>query len=77
MERFNYGKEYALFRPSYPKELFEKIVEFGCLTKDSICLDLACGTGHQSTLPLTEYFNKIIGMDYSSSQIKNAAKYGT
>lgn len=48
MERFNYGKEYSLHRPSYPKELYEKIVEFGKLIKDSICLDLACGTSNQS-----------------------------
>ena len=77
-----HAERYLRFRPSYPDELFEKIVTFwkenavphsrlGC------CVDIGCGSG-QSTVPLARLnaryflFSNIYGLDVSASQIAHA-----
>lgn len=48
--------DYAQFRPTYPKELFDKIVNL--CDKTDVCADIGCGSG-QATIPLTKYFTKV------------------
>ncbi|XP_005109192.1 putative methyltransferase DDB_G0268948 isoform X2 [Aplysia californica] len=64
---------YAKFRPVYSDEVFETIKEFCAETSSSFdtAVDLGCGSG-QSTLPLTKYFRKVVGMDVSEQQIARA-----
>lgn len=42
--------------------------------KFPVALDVGCGTGHQSTRPLANYFNKVIAIDPSSSMIDVAVQ---
>ncbi|XP_055889152.1 putative methyltransferase DDB_G0268948 isoform X2 [Biomphalaria glabrata] len=66
---------YAKFRPHYTSEIYNTIVEF-CKESHSdfdLAVDVGCGSG-QSTIPLTEYFKKVIGVDVSENQIANAAQ---
>jgi tRNA/tmRNA/rRNA uracil-C5-methylase (TrmA/RlmC/RlmD family) len=74
-ERFNYGDTYKKYRPTYPSQLYEIITEFIGNNEKETCVDLACGNG-QSTAPLCHYFQKVIGIDPSESQIENATNKG-
>jgi len=63
------AKEYAVFRPTYPKELYEFIY------KHVAHFDMAwdCGTGNgQVARDLSKRFNKIVATDISAKQIENA-----
>ena len=65
---------YSKYRPTYPKELTEKICSFTSNTgrKDStMAVDLACGPG-QSTFQLCDFFDRTVGIDISQAQIKYA-----
>lgn len=52
-----------------PWNLFEKIVEHSGL--DKTLLDVGCGTGSK-IIPLSPYFKKIVGIDYSDSMLEAA-----
>lgn len=72
----NVSALYASYRPSYPIEIFEKLVAFakqGSLQIDdsSVCVDVGCGNG-QATRTLAKYFKHVIGVDPSPSQIEYA-----
>ena len=58
------------FRPTYPKEIYDKIKQF--TDKHSIQLDLVvdigCGSG-QSTFPLSSLCQQVLGIDISQAQI--------
>ncbi|XP_072039727.1 putative methyltransferase DDB_G0268948 [Amphiura filiformis] len=67
---------YLRFRPEYPKETIETIINF--LTKKKkkplkLAIDIGCGGG-QSTRPLASHFEKVIGFDVSEAQVENAQK---
>ncbi|KAL8591896.1 hypothetical protein ACOMHN_044392 [Nucella lapillus] len=65
---------YAKYRPTYGPQVSEAIINF-CKENEScklsIALDVGCGSG-QSTLPLINHFQKVIGMDISEAQISRA-----
>lgn len=73
---------YAKYRPFYPQKVAEIITSFmkshGSSGVD-IAVDVACGPG-QSTFLLCDSFHKVIGIDISQHQIKQAnqmcAKFG-
>ncbi|MBL7049749.1 MAG: methyltransferase domain-containing protein [Nitrospira sp.] len=65
------SKNYKIFRPEYPAELFEYIVSL--VENNEIVWDCATGTG-QTAKRLVKYFQKIIASDPSSSQISNAER---
>ena len=45
-ETFNeISKEYERIRPTYPRELFDDIVEYSGIKEDSKILEIGCGTG--------------------------------
>ncbi|KAF2076946.1 hypothetical protein CYY_001722 [Polysphondylium violaceum] len=61
---------YLAFRPQYPDEFYEFLYEHLGQKRD-LALDVGCGNG-QATFKLSLWFSKIIGIDPSVNQIKNA-----
>jgi len=62
---------YARYRPQYPAELFDFILDH--VEEKELALD--CGTGNgQAANVLAEHFKKVYGIDISSSQIDNAVR---
>jgi len=62
---------YAKFRPTYPKELFDYILEF--VEQKKQAWDCATGNG-QAASALAEYFEKVDASDISEAQIASAIK---
>jgi len=74
-----HARLYQKYRPVYPREVFESI--YDCLLDGkqpvrewSVAIDVGCGTG-QSTLPLCDHFDKVIGVDQSEVQLNEARQY--
>src|SRR5262249_40414324 len=63
------AKQYAQFRPVYPKELFAWLAE--AAPSRGLVWDCACGNG-QASQGLAEYFDKVIATDASAEQIAQA-----
>ncbi|KAK9461936.1 S-adenosyl-L-methionine-dependent methyltransferase [Lipomyces oligophaga] len=67
----NYSSDlYSDFRPSYPLELYQKLLDFHQGPR-SLVVDLGCGPG-TATIPLSKYFDHAIGVDPSANMIKTA-----
>ena len=72
--------DYYKYRPAYPNELGERIMTY-CTAetprkdddKFDLMLDVGCGSGQACNL-LQGHFKKIIGIDISEEQIKQAKK---
>jgi SAM-dependent methyltransferase len=65
------AKEYAKYRPTYPKELFSYLSSI--VPDHEVVWD--CGTGNgQAALALTEFFSHIIATDPSQLQLQQAVK---
>lgn len=73
----DHAKSYAKYRPTYPAEVYQQIVNFIKRNDDRPKLDLAidvgCGSG-QSTKPLAADFTQVIGIDPSQGQIEEGNK---
>ena len=76
-ERFktsDISEAYSKFRPVYPQNVANIIVDYmkskGSLACD-FAVDVCCGSG-QSTFLLRDYFNKVVGLDISETQIQQA-----
>eukprot|EP01027_Heterolobosea_sp_BB2_P012518 GEZU01018137.1.p1 GENE.GEZU01018137.1~~GEZU01018137.1.p1 ORF type:complete len:135 (+),score=25.49 GEZU01018137.1:42-446(+) len=83
------GDNYAKYRPNYPDELFETVLAFaeGSSVGDGdsssgkagferkLCADIATGNG-QAAISLVNYFDKVIGVEPSASQLEAAIKHG-
>jgi ubiquinone/menaquinone biosynthesis C-methylase UbiE len=67
----NQANEYAKYRPTYPKELFEYIISF--VENKTTAWDCATGNG-QAAGVLSGYFEKVIATDISEAQLKNAVE---
>ncbi|MGZ3853875.1 MAG: class I SAM-dependent methyltransferase [Flavisolibacter sp.] len=65
------SKIYAAFRPNYPTELYEYILQF--MNDRKHAWDCATGNG-QAAVMLANYFEKIEASDISEAQISNAIK---
>ena len=68
--------DYVRFRPDYPLAVYEAIFSYCGMTpghQHSLSVDLACGPGN-STRPLAEHFDRVIGIDISEDQIFEARK---
>ena len=63
---------YALFRPRYPKALFETLAALA--PRRTLAWDCGAGTG-QATLDLVEWFDRVIATDLSASQIAQAPQH--
>ena len=65
------SKIYKKYRPTYPKKLYEDILEQ--VDVRHLCWD--CGTGNgQAAIVLANYFKKVYATDLSVRQIENATK---
>jgi ubiquinone/menaquinone biosynthesis C-methylase UbiE len=53
---------YAKYRPTYPKQLFDDIIEAFELNGQGSLLDLGCGTGEMA-IPLAPYFKNVLAID--------------
>ena len=62
---------YARFRPPYPPELFEMLVQAYGLENSDTLLDIGCGTG-QLTIPLALRVGHIIGIDPDEDMLRKA-----
>lgn len=65
------SKAYAQFRPSYPKELFDYILQF--VEEKKLAWDCATGNGQAAKI-LADCFEKVEASDISKAQINNAVK---
>lgn len=69
-DRFSsHSKEYAAFRPTYPKKLYDFILNH--VGNRSTAWDCGCGNG-QVAHDLSPYFEKVLATDLSAKQIENA-----
>jgi len=66
------GKSYHIGRQEYPKGLIKDIIKISRINKESLVLDVGCGTG-KSTIPFAKTKSKIIGIDISKNML-NVAK---
>lgn len=69
---------YAAYRPTHTENLYKRIIEFhdSGTIEDSdheLAVDIGCGNG-QSSRPLCQYFQRVIGSDVSEQQIKLAKR---
>ncbi|MCW5517349.1 class I SAM-dependent methyltransferase [Muriicola sp. Z0-33] len=62
---------YKKFRPTYPKELYDEILQF--VTDKSTCWDCATGNGQVAAV-LSKYFNEVYATDISKEQLSEATK---
>ena len=77
----SHTNSYRLYRPSYPPELYEHIVQYyfqnssqhDMTRKILLAADIACGSG-QATADLSNYCERVIGIDGSQNQLENAVK---
>ena len=67
------GKSYHIGRKDYPKYLIKDIINISGIKKDSLILDVGCGTG-KSTIPFARKGHKIIGIDISENMLKIAKR---
>lgn len=63
------SKNYSLYRPHYPKELFEYIISF--VEEKENAWDCATGNGQAATA-LAHYFKTVVATDISEQQIQQA-----
>ncbi|MEP7146427.1 MAG: class I SAM-dependent methyltransferase [bacterium] len=66
------AEEYSKYRPTYPEELFEYLLSI--VSGHDLAVDCATGNG-QAARGLSKYFQKVIALDASESQINNACTF--
>lgn len=64
---------YARYRPGYPQELFDLVIDRFGLDGTGRMLDLGCGTG-QMILPLAGHVAEVIGMDPEPEMLAEARR---
>jgi ubiquinone/menaquinone biosynthesis C-methylase UbiE len=67
-----FAADYAGFRPDYPADLIESIVEHFRLDKNSLILDLACGTGNLTRQLQKATHGQVFGFDCSIIMLKHS-----
>jgi len=65
------SKTYSKYRPTYPKELFDYILQF--VEQRQCAWDCATGNGQAATV-LADHFKKVEASDISEAQINNAVR---
>lgn len=63
---------YARYRPGYPQQLFDDILNRLRPDKSGRLLDLGCGTG-QLAIPLAPHFAEVVGLDPAADMLLEAA----
>ncbi|XP_046346473.2 putative methyltransferase DDB_G0268948 isoform X2 [Haliotis rufescens] len=71
-EEKDHAEAYAKYRIPFTAAVVDCIVRYvqdgGC--ELNMAVDIGCGTGHQSTIPLSRVFKHVIGVDVSREQIR-------
>lgn len=62
---------YAKFRPEYPPELYQTILQHANLSSCALAADIATGSG-QAAKDLSKYFDNVIALDSSKAQLGQA-----
>lgn len=62
------ARDYARYRPGYPKEFFDQVIRYFSLDGKGRLLDLGCGTG-QITIPLARHFEEAVGLDIDADML--------
>ena len=65
---------YAKFRPEYPAELYQLIMQSGNLPDRELAVDIATGSG-QAAKDLSKHFAHVIALDHNAEQLQHAATY--
>lgn len=65
----NQASLYALYRPNYPRELYEYILEY--VNERACAWDCATGNG-QAAVELAQYFDQVMATDISEKQLEQA-----
>lgn len=66
------ANSYAKYRPLYPEELFDHILQF--VTERNCVWDCATGNG-QAAIALAPHFKQVIATDISEKQLSLAKRY--
>lgn len=66
------AKDYAAFRPRYPRALFSWLA--GIAPGHDVAWDCACGSG-QASVDLAEHFGRVVATDLSESQLRAATPH--
>jgi trans-aconitate 3-methyltransferase len=73
-----HSKLYLQHRPAYSGEVFKTILSWlsggNSNSRWRTAIDVGCGTG-QSTLPLCDHFDEVIGIDSSETQLEEARQH--
>ena len=69
------ARNYQEYRLRYSDQIFKFVVDYCKETMPNLnlCVDVGCGSG-QSTVGFAKYFQKVVGVDISASQIACAPK---
>ena len=67
----NHAADYAKFRPTYPKEVFDFLYEL--IEEKTNAWDVATGNG-QVAVELAEQFKQVLATDLSAQQLAEAPK---
>ncbi|MBI2024949.1 MAG: class I SAM-dependent methyltransferase [Candidatus Harrisonbacteria bacterium] len=62
------ARDYAKYRPGYPKEFFDQVIQRFNLDGKGRLLDLGCGTG-QIAIPLAPHFEEVVGLDVDADML--------
>ncbi|WP_297635947.1 class I SAM-dependent methyltransferase [uncultured Clostridium sp.] len=57
---------YEKYRPGYPKELFEELINYAQLDKSSKVIEIGCGTG-QATLPILKIGCNVMAIELGNN----------
>ena len=66
-------KEYDKFRPTYPEDLYEDIINYSKITKESALLEIGCGTG-QATKPFLDRDFNVLALELGENLANFARK---
>jgi ubiquinone/menaquinone biosynthesis C-methylase UbiE len=64
---------YARYRPAYPDEVINLLIEKFKLTKETLVLDLGCGTG-QISLQLAPHVSQVVAIDPQEEMLEEGKK---
>ena len=64
-----HAHEYARYRPTYPVELYSWLATL--TARHDLAWDAGCGNG-QASVPLAQYYQRVVGTDISPQQIAEA-----
>ncbi|KAK9836473.1 hypothetical protein WJX74_001215 [Apatococcus lobatus] len=62
---------YSQFRPTYPQDLYDLVLEYAQLPQQQVCLDIATGQG-QAAVELAKRFERVVAIEPNAKQLQHA-----